>query len=100
MSVQKRRRNPYSWQQERLYRFIEHEREESNFYEIYYEKTEQKIPFKILSVMLFIQKDEFTRKPGSLITLYRISLSADVPAGDFMKRYEYFYSALQERGFL
>lgn len=100
MSVQVPGRSRYSWQKERLKRFIEYEREESRFYELYYEKTAQKIPFKILSVMLFIQKDEFTRKPGSLITLYRISLSEEVPAGDFVKRYECFYTALQERGFL
>ncbi len=100
MTVRRRRRNPYSWQIERLKAFAYKEQEDCRFYEMCYEKMARKFPYKVLSVMIFFLKDEYARKPGSLVTLYRVSHSGETQCTDFEKRYEKYYYALQERGFL
>lgn len=98
--MKKRRRNPYSWQIHRLLEFADYETTESQIYEIFYEKTTQKVPYQILSVMIFFLKEQYRRMPGSLVTLYRISHSPDGEYIEFVKRYEKYYEALQERGFM
>jgi hypothetical protein len=100
MTVRRRRRNPYSWQVSRLKAFVQKEQEDCRFYEMCYEKMARQFPFKVLSVMVFILKDEYAKKPGSLVTLYREAYAGDGPCGDFEKRYEKYYHALKERGFL
>ena len=55
---------------------------------------------KVLSVMIFFLKEQYRRKPGSLVTLYRSAHSEETVCTDFEKRYEKYYVALQERGFL
>ena len=100
MTTRRRRRNPYSWQVERLLDFAQYELQESQFYEMCYEKTARKIPMKVLSVMIFFLKEHYRRKPGSLVTLYRSAHSEETICTDFEKRYEKYYAALQERGFL
>ncbi len=98
--VARRRRNPYGWQQARLKAFAEYERSDLEFYEAYHEKSGTRIPFAILSVMLFFQKEEYLRKPGSLVVLYRIANGEGGGPADFYRRYERYFSALKERGFL
>lgn len=98
--MRKRRGNPYSWQLHRLLEFADYETEESRIYEMFYEKTAQKVPFQVLSVMIFFLKELYRTKPGSLVTLYRVSRAPDVRSAEFMKRYEKYYEALQERGFM
>ena len=53
-----------------------------------------------MSVMFFFLKEEYLRKPGSLVTLYRSAYSHNGVYVEFEKRYEMYYEALQERGFL
>jgi hypothetical protein len=65
-----------------------------------YEKMARQFPFKVLSAMVFILKDEYAKKPGSLVTLYREAYTGDGPCVDFEKRYEKYYHALKDRGFL
>jgi len=50
--------------------------------------------------MFFFLNDEYAKKPGSLVTLYRASQGGCTPCKDFEARYEMYYCALQERGFL
>lgn len=99
MSTKRKRRNPYSWQLARLRDFAEQEQEDARFFELCCEKTARSIPFRVLSVMIFILKDEYARKPGSLVTLYRVAHSGELIT-DFVKRYEKYYEVLSERGYL
>ena len=89
-----------SWQLSRLNNFACKEKEEILFYETCYAKLHKKFSFKILSVMIFFQKEHHLKKPGSLVLLYRIAHSNGDPILDFEKRYEAYYDALKEKGFL
>ena len=100
MTVRRRRRNPYSWQVSRLKAFVRKEQEDCRFYEMCYEKMARQFSFKVLSAMVFIQKDLYAKKPGALVTLYRAAHSGDGPCVDFEKRYEKYYHVLKERGYL
>lgn len=100
MKAKRKRRRSCGWQLGRLMAFAQSEREDSRFYELGYEKTARNIPFKVLTVMLFFLKEEYARKPGSLVTLYRVAHGDGCPCPDFEKRYEAYYCALQERGYL
>lgn len=100
MARKKKRGNPYSWQIGRLLEFAREELQESQLYEMYYERMDQKIPYRILSVMIFFLKEEYRCKPGSLVALYRSAHSQEGVYVVFEKRYEMYYVALQERGFL
>jgi len=96
----KKRRNPYSWQVERLRAFAEHEREEAELYEMYYEKIGERIPLKVLEVMLFFLSDEWKKKPGSLVTVYRCSREEGVREKPFLERFDAYQHALRERRFI
>jgi hypothetical protein len=98
--MKRRMQNPCRWQLARLASFVRSEKDDTDFYEGYCEKTGQHIPFRILTVILFIQKDEYARKPGSLITLYRIANSGETGIHEYTRRYERYYDALKENGFL
>jgi hypothetical protein len=100
MNRGRKTRNPYSWQIARLRAFIHTEKEECRFYEMCYEKTGRQFPYKVLSVVVFFLNEQYVKKPGSLVTLYREAYTGDGPCGDFEKRYEKYYHALRERGFL
>ena len=89
-----------SWQTMRLLEFAENEVAEAEFYEIVYEKLANKIPMKVLTVMVFFLKEQYRNKPGSLVTLYRTAFSGDAYCTDFEKRYALYYEALQEHGYL
>ena len=94
------RRKPYSWQFSRLKDFIQQEQADCLLYEMCYEKLGKTFSFQVLSAMVFILNDVYARKPGSLVTLYREAHSADGPCVDFEKRYEKYYYALREQGYL
>lgn len=96
----RKRRNPYSWQVERLKEFAEHEREEAELYEMYYEKIGERIPLKVLEVMLFFLSAEWKKKPGSLVTVYRCSREEGVREKPFLERFEAYQRALRERRFI
>lgn len=98
--MRKKKRNPYSWQIHRLLEFADHETEEARLYEMYFEKTAQRVSFQVLSVMIFFLKEHYRTRPGSLVTLYRLSLETDIKTAEFVKRYGKYYEALQERRFL
>ena len=101
MTKAKRTRRAYgTWQLQRLMEFAHNEQVNAHFYEMCYEKLSKKIPFKVLSVMIFFEKEEYSRKPGSLVTLFRVAHSETVRNDDFERRYEKYYAALQEKGFL
>lgn len=95
----RRRRKTGSWQIQRLADFARKEREESDLYEMYFEKIQQRIPFRVITVISFFQKENYTRKPGSLVALYRVSEGTGSPITDFLKRYEAYYLALERGGF-
>ena len=96
----RRRRKPNSWQIKRLNEFALFEQEEAKLYENHFERTSQKFSFKVLSVILFFLKEEFLRKPGSLIALFRIAKQGNSYCKDFCKRFERYYDVLQELNFL
>jgi hypothetical protein len=89
-----------SWQTKRLLAFADYEIGECKLYEMFYEKTTQAIPFKVLSVMIFFMKEHYRRRPGTLVALYRVAHQADGGYMPFVERYEKYYEALQERGCL
>ena len=88
------------WQIQRLLEFAAYEVAECDFYEMCCEKLSQKIPLRILEVILFFEKEMYRKEPGSLVSLYRTSREEGSPYIDFVIRYERYYSVLQERGFL
>ncbi len=100
MSARRKRGKPYRWQFSRLKDFIQKEQADCLLYEMCYEKLGKTFSFQVLSTMVFILKDVYARKPGSLVTLYREAHSADGPCVDFEKRYEKYYYALREQGYL
>ena len=88
------------WQIQRLLDFVDYEIAECEFYELCAEKLSQKIPLLILEVILFFQKEQYRKKPGSLVSLYRTSREEGSPYIDFVIRYERYYKVLQEKGFV
>ena len=100
MAARKTRGRLGSWQTKRLLAFADYEISECKLYEMFYEKTAHAIPFKILSVMVFLMKEQYWNKPGSLITLYRASKGSETPLIDFFERYERYYSILVKEGYL
>lgn len=98
MVARKRRGNPCSWQIKRLLAFADHEAEESRIYEMYCEKTAREVPFKVLSVMIFFGKEQYRKRPGSLVALYRVAHPAEGDFIPFIERYERYYEVLRERG--
>lgn len=98
MGKRKKRARSWGWQAKRLLEFAQYERDEAQFYEGYYEKTTQKVPMRILSVMVFFLKEEYRSKPGSLITVYRVNREQEGFC-PFDVRFEKYYQALQERGY-
>jgi len=100
MSPRKKRGNPYSWQIKRLLEFADYEISEAELYEMYYEKTAQRIPFKVLNVMIYFLKDHYRRMPGSLVALYRVSHTSEGGFIPFVERFEKYYEVLQEKGCL
>lgn len=100
MSAKRKRRNPYSWQIKRLADFIRTETDEARFYEVAYEKMARKIPFKVLTVMIFFINREYVKKPGSILTLFRTMNAIDPSSMGFETRFARYYEALQERRFV
>jgi len=94
------KRTANGWQAARLRAFARKEREEARFYEAVYERMAKKIPYRVLAAMAFILSEEYARKPGSLVTLYRAAHESETPCADFEKRFERYYVALQERGYV
>lgn len=100
MSARKKRGNPYSWQIKRLLEFADYEKEEAKLYELYFEKMAEKIPYKVLSVMVFFSKEHYRKKPGTLVALYRITHCEEGIYIPFVERFERYYEVLHERGCL
>ena len=96
----RRKRRVGSWQTLRLKEFAARERGESDIYEKYFRVTKTDIPFRILSVMVFFQKETYLRKTGSLVALYRVSEGTATPIIDFVARYDAYYSVLEKEGYL
>lgn len=96
----RRKRKTGSWQILRLTTFAMRERGESDIYEMYFRATNTAIPFRVLSVMVFFQKELFLRKPGSLVALYRVSEGTTTPIIDFLTRFDAYYAVLEKEGCL
>jgi len=96
----RRKRKTGSWQILRLTTFATRERGECDIYEMYYRATKTDIPFQVLSVMVFFQKELYLREPGSLVALYRVSEGTAAPIVDFVTRFTAYYSVLEKEGYL
>jgi hypothetical protein len=96
----RRKRKPGSWQTLKLTTFATRERGECDIYEMYYRATNTDIPFRVLSVMVFFQKETYLRKPGSLVALYRVSEGTPTPIIDFAARFGAYYTVLEKEGYL
>lgn len=96
----RRKRKTGSWQAHRLMTFAMRERGESDIYEMYFRATKTDIPFRVLSVMVFFQKELYLRKPGSLVALYRVSEGTVAPIVDFATRFDAYYTVLEKEGCL
>lgn len=96
----RRKRKLGSWQLLKLSTFVRKEREESRLYELYFRTIEYRIPIRIVTVMLFFEKETYVRRPGSLVALYRISEGTERPILDFLERYDAYYSVLEKEGYL
>jgi hypothetical protein len=100
MAARKTRGRLGSWQTKRLLAFADYEIGECKLYEMFYAKTGREIPFKVLSVMIFFMKEQYLRKPGSLVSLYRTTKGIDAPIIDFCERYERYNMVLMDEGYL
>lgn len=96
----RRKRKTGSWQLLKLSSFAQKEREDCELYEQFFRVISFHIPLSIVSVILFFQKEEYVRKPGSLVALYRVSEGTEVPVTDFLERYESYYTVLKKEGYL
>ena len=89
-----------NWQLRRLHIFIDYEEEAARDLEFLCELNGTKLTFKELSVLVFIQRKEYLRKPGSLVCLYRVWKSKKCEGVTQNERYALYYEALQEWGYL
>lgn len=96
----RRKKKIGSWQFLKLSCFAREEQKESELYEMYYRTIAFHIPLRIMTVILFFQKEEYTRKPGSLVALYRVSEGTEKPILDFLERFETYYVVLEKEGYL
>lgn len=96
----RRKRKTGSWQLLKLSSFAQKEREDCELNEQFFRVISFHIPLRILSVILFFQKEEYVRKPGSLVALYRVSEGTDASVTDFLERYEAYYTVLKKEGYL
>jgi hypothetical protein len=96
----RRKRKTGSWQTLRLRTFATRERGESDIYEMYFRATKTGIPFRVLSVMIFFQKEMYLQKSGSLVALYRVSEGTVAPIVDFVMRFDAYYAVLEKEGYL
>lgn len=96
----RRKRKTGSWQILKLSAFAKKEQTESEFYEQFFQAIAFHIPLRILAVMIFFQKEEYVRKPGSLVALYRVSEGTEMPILNFLERFETYYTVLEKEGYL
>lgn len=73
---------------------------ECEFYEQFFQTINFQLPFHIMVVVCFFQKEEYVRKPGSLVALYRVSENTETPIIDFLERFDAYYAVLEKEGYL
>lgn len=100
MMRKKRKRKIGSWQILKLSSFAQKERDDCELYEQLFRALSFHLPLRIVSVIIFFQKEEYVRKPGSLVALYRVSEGTVAPVSDFLDRYEAYYAVLKKEGYL
>lgn len=84
----------------KLKNFIEYEQTDAESLEYICELNGTKLTFQELSVLLFIKRKEYLKKPGALVGLYRIWKSEQAQNITQKERYALYYRSLFEWGYL
>jgi len=84
----------------RLKMFLEYEEEQAKILDYLSEMNSARLPFQVLTVLVFIMHGHYRDKPGSLGCMYLVWKSEEAEGKTQQERYCLYYKALFERGFL